>query len=434
MRRFPIGNSAQSRCGFSAAFPRPAPSFRGFWRWLSPRTGDFLRRGPLARGGGSACESPGDRRAQRSDAVAGYRSSETLPRRVRAGNLAYSFHGARQGSGAYEHPLRWRGSLQRSRFDSRRRAGDRVSGPETADCEYRRRNKGRCRCSCASEGRIRDSGYDKSPYEARSLALAQARSAPKPGHRARRLRRSLRSPALVAQHQWRSRRGARSPGAVERLGWPASASGAATFDFGAQERNSSPHCCCNGLAAKPAARLPRSKGRFSEKEKALPPRRQFLLDFRHIRKLPPLERRERIVVEQSAGLLFSKPLHNDVVHSCQTKRPASRIVRVAGHEMNEPFADPPQRILLRAWAEVPGQRAPRHLSEAALACPLFQALWQRAQNAVAFRMGNHGPHTAKLNLVQGLVHRGWDRKLVELHKKEITLVDAILPRFFPQRF
>src|SRR6266851_2302039 len=341
MRRFPNGSSGQLHHGVSAAFPRPAPPFRRFWRRLSPRHGDFLWRGPLARGGGSACESPGDRRAQRSDAVAGHRSSEALPRRVRAGNLAYPFHRAWRNSEGDGHPLRWRGSLQRSRFDSRRRAGASDSRPRTADCEYRRRNKGRCRCSCASEGRIRDSGYDKSPYEARSLALAQARSAPKPGHRARRLRRSLRSPALVAQHQWCSRRGTRSPGAVERLGWPASASGAVTFDFGAQERNSSPHCCCNGLAAKPAARLPRSKGRFSEKEKALPPRRQFLLDFRHIRKLPPLERRERIVVEQSASLLFSKPVDNNVVGSLQTKRPASRIVRVAGHEMNEPFADPP---------------------------------------------------------------------------------------------
>ncbi len=73
-------------------------------------------------------------------------------------------------------------------------------------------------------------------------------------------------------------------------------------------------------------------------------------------------------------------------------RPASRIVRVAGHEMNEALADPPQRILLGTGAEASGQSASGHLNEAALAHPLFQTLRMRAQNAVALRVGDHRLH------------------------------------------
>src|SRR2546429_5823795 len=38
---------------------------------------------------------------------------------------------------------------------------------------------------------------------------------------------------------------------------------------------------------------------------------------------------------------------------------------------------------------------------------------------------SHGLHTGELNLVQRLVHRRRDRKLVELQKQEIALIDAI---------
>ena len=48
-------------------------------------------------------------------------------------------------------------------------------------------------------------------------------------------------------------------------------------------------------------------------------------------------------------------------------------------------------------------------------------------------MGDHGLHTCKLNRVQGLVHRGWNRKLVELQKQEVALIDAIVRRRLAQR-
>src|SRR5439155_25889615 len=68
---------------------------------------------------------------------------------------------------------------------------------------------------------------------------------------------------------------------------------------------------------------------------------------------------------------------------------ASACVRITGDEMDESLGDPAQRVLLATGAKASRQRACGHLSEASLAYPLFQPLRPRAQNAVAFRMGNH---------------------------------------------
>src|SRR5205807_10623566 len=110
----------------------------------------------------------------------------------------------------------------------------------------------------------------------------------------------------------------------------------------------------------------------------------------------------------------------------QTEPPRSGNMRNTGHEIDEALDDPSQRILLPTGAEASCQRASGHLSEAALAHPLFQALRTRAQNAVALRVGDHPRDTCKLNLVQRLVHRRRDRKLVELQEQEIALIDAIV--------
>src|SRR5712692_877147 len=172
-----------------------------------------------------------------------------------------------------------------------------------------------------------------------------------------------------------------------------------------------------------------------EKEKALAARRrQFIFYFGNVRQRSSLEGREGIVLEQRARLLFAKPVDNHVVSRLQTKRPRARVVRIAGHEMDEALADPPQRLLPGTGAEASGQRASGHLREAAQAYPLFQALRTRAQNGVALRVRDHGLHAGKLNLVQCLIHRRRDRKLIELHKQEIALIDAILPGILAQRY
>ena len=174
---------------------------------------------------------------------------------------------------------------------------------------------------------------------------------------------------------------------------------------------------------------------FSKKEKTFAARqRQFIFHFRNVRQLSPLECRERIVMKQSARLLLAKPVDNHVAGRLQTKRPASRAVRIASHKMNKAFTDPPQRILLRTGAESSSQCAPGDLREAAVAHPLFQALRMCAQNSVTFRVGDYRPHPGKLNFVQRLIHRRGNRKLVELHKQEIALIDAKVAGLVAQGF
>src|SRR5216684_3477277 len=434
MRRFPNGKPGQSRCGLSAAFSRSARSFRLGWRRIGSRSSDLLWRRPLAGCGGLACESQGNRGAQRSDAGAGHRSGETLPRRVRAGNLADPFHGACRNSGRDGHSLRGRGSLQHARFDSRRRAGGSHSRPRATDCEYRRRNQSRGLDPCSSEGPSSDFRHDKSPHPPRSLALAQTRSWPGPGHCPRRFRRSLRSTALVAKHERCSRCGARSLGSVERLGGPASASSTIILDLGGRGTRSGFALRAIAPRMKAGEVLPHAKRRILEKEKAFAAWRRHVFYFWNVRQLSPFEGRERIIVEQRTRLLFAKPIDNQVVRRLQTKWTGSRIVRVAGHEMNESLGDPPQCILLRTGAETASQRASSHLGKASLAYPFFQALRPRTQNRIALRVGDHGLHAGELNRVQRLVHRGRDRKLVEFNEQEIALIDAKLPGVLAQGF
>ncbi len=88
MRRFPNGNSGQSRWGLSSAASRLASPLRDRWR-PDHRHRDLFRPRPLAGGGRPAREIQGDHRAQRRDPAARRRGRETLPRRIRAGNLAY---------------------------------------------------------------------------------------------------------------------------------------------------------------------------------------------------------------------------------------------------------------------------------------------------------------------------------------------------------
>src|SRR5437879_8612773 len=126
-------------------------------------------------------------------------------------------------------------------------------------------------------------------------------------------------------------------------------------------------------------------------------------------------------------------MDDEVVRRLQTKRPRSRVVRIAFHDMDEPLTDPPQRILPRTDTETSGKCASGHLRKAALLYPFFQALRARPQNAVALRVGDHRLHTGKLNLVQRLVHRRRDRKLVEFEQQEIALVDAIVWGILAQR-
>jgi len=202
MRRFPNGDPGQSRSGLSSAFPRTPRSLRGGWRRLGPCPSGLLWDRPLAGRGGPTRESQSHRRAQRRNAVARHGGAETLPRRIRAGNLAHAFHGAWQDPGRDGRCFLRRGLLQQARLDSRRSSTGSDSRPRTAYPEHCRRNQSRRCCPGTRKGPSRDSCDHKSPYPPRSPALAKAREGPGPRHRAHRRGRSLRSAALVAHSMW----------------------------------------------------------------------------------------------------------------------------------------------------------------------------------------------------------------------------------------
>src|SRR5580704_18425685 len=111
--------------------------------------------------------------------------------------------------------------------------------------------------------------------------------------------------------------------------------------------------------------------------------------------LSTLECRQRIVEKQCAGFLHPKLVDDHVIGRLQTQRALPRIVGVTRDKMNEPLADPLQRIFLRHSAEVSREGAAGNLHEAALSHPLLQALRMGLQDAVALRMSDDGPHAAE---------------------------------------
>src|ERR1700729_246044 len=108
--------------------------------------------------------------------------------------------------------------------------------------------------------------------------------------------------------------------------------------------------------------------------------------LRHVRQLPPFKRRHRIVQKQRPCLYVPKPFLHHLIRWLQSQRPASRVMRIAGHEMHQPHLDPTQRIGLRFWPKVPSQRAARPLPKAAKPYPRSQQARLRLNDAVAFRV------------------------------------------------
>ena len=170
-----------------------------------------------------------------------------------------------------------------------------------------------------------------------------------------------------------------------------------------------------------------------EKESLSPPWASRLANFRNVRQLLPFERRLGIFLKQSASFLFAKLIGHLLVRGPQPRRPDPAMVRVAGHEMHHPLANPPERDLLGGQPESSGERTPGHLNKAAAPHPLPQTLCVRSQNDVTFRVRNDQPQPGKLHVVQGLIHRRRNRDFIEFHQQVIPLVDAVLPGLPAQR-
>src|SRR5580692_1872134 len=116
------------------------------------------------------------------------------------------------------------------------------------------------------------------------------------------------------------------------------------------------------------------------------PRLAVRRHLRDVRQLPPFKRGHRIFRKQRVCLCVPKPFPHDLIRWLQPQRPASRVMRIDGHEMHQPHLDPTQRIGLRFWSKSPGQRGTRHLPKTAKPYPGSQQARLRLNDAVAFRM------------------------------------------------
>src|SRR5271154_577768 len=106
------------------------------------------------------------------------------------------------------------------------------------------------------------------------------------------------------------------------------------------------------------------QARNLEKEKAFAARgSEFIRQFRNMRQVASLECGHRILNEQGASFILSKLLTHNIECRLKLKRPATRFVGVAGHNVNQSVGDPPQSIFLRARAKDSGDRSSSHLYE-----------------------------------------------------------------------
>src|SRR5271168_346561 len=160
---------------------------------------------------------------------------------------------------------------------------------------------------------------------------------------------------------------------------------------------------------------------------------EFIRQLRKIRQVAPLECRHRIVDEQGAGLFYSKLFADKFECGSQLQLPATRVMSIAGHQVDQSAGHPAPGILLRSRTKHSCERTSSNLQGATQPHPFRKPFCLQTQDGVALRMGYHRPQTQKLNLMQRLVHRGRNREFVELNEKVVALVYAEPGRILAQR-
>ena len=134
-----------------------------------------------------------------------------------------------------------------------------------------------------------------------------------------------------------------------------------------------------------------------------------------MRQVAPFKGGQRIVDEEGTRLFFAKLLIDGIVSRLQTQWPALGVVCVASHEVHKALADPAQGIFLRARTKSSRQGTGRNLHIAPQAGPCAQAFRLPAQDRIALRMRDYGTKALELQIVQRVIHRGWDGDFVELN-------------------
>jgi hypothetical protein len=160
----------------------------------------------------------------------------------------------------------------------------------------------------------------------------------------------------------------------------------------------------------------------------------LVFQFRHVRQVPAFKRCPRIIHKQRPRFFLTEFFLHHFIRRPQLNGPRTGVVRVAAHKMNQPRANPAQRVVLRTGSKPPRHRSPGHLCVAAMPHPGRQPLWLRSQQPVPLRVRHNQPHPRQLHLVQRLVHCRRNRNFVELHQQVIFLVDAESQRVRSQQF
>src|SRR5580704_4437436 len=171
-----------------------------------------------------------------------------------------------------------------------------------------------------------------------------------------------------------------------------------------------------------------------EKEKTFAARgSEFIGQFWNMWQVASLECGHRIINEQGTSLVLSKLFTHYIECRLKLERPATRVVGVAGHNVNQSVGHPSQRIFLRARAKNSCDRSSSHLYKTSEPDPFRKPFRLQAQDGIALRMRYDRPQSQKLYLMQRLVHCRWNGIFVEFDEEVITLVDAEARRILAQR-
>src|SRR5580658_4599262 len=103
-------------------------------------------------------------------------------------------------------------------------------------------------------------------------------------------------------------------------------------------------------------------------------RLELIRQLRNMRKVASLECSHGILCKQRPGLFFPKLSTHEVERGLKLEWPATSVMSVAGHDVNQSVGQPAQGILLCSRAKNSRQRTCRHLYKATQPHPFRKPL------------------------------------------------------------
>jgi hypothetical protein len=105
-----------------------------------------------------------------------------------------------------------------------------------------------------------------------------------------------------------------------------------------------------------------------------------------MRQVAAFEGGQGIFHEQRPGLFLAELFFDDLKRRLQFERPATHVMGVARHDVDQSFPNPAKRIFLRAWTKGPGERTCGDLHKTAQPDPLGEPLGRASKNRVSLRV------------------------------------------------